>query len=155
MRGCFDNLMKCLNLALVVAIISGCASNKQQAILPYPTNDEYQLIVEKYRKKLDLQWVKKFADDPNFGKDFDNCRTESDIAQWIEKHFYIEINYCLDQLKNDWTDLLHTKSVRFAEDRYLVDQELKYLEEKFRNDILRVYVLRHQYYLKKGLIKPR
>ena len=70
------------------------------------------------------------------------------------KAFYIEINYCLDQLKNDWTDLLHTKSVRFAEDRYLVDQELKYLEEKFRNDILRVYVLRHQYYVKKGLIKP-
>jgi hypothetical protein len=61
--------MKCLNLALVVAIISGCASNKREIAINYPTNEEYRLVIEKYRKMLDLQWVKKFADDPNFGKD--------------------------------------------------------------------------------------
>jgi hypothetical protein len=104
---------------------------------------------------LDLQWVKKFADDPNFGKDFDNCRSENDIAQWIQKHFYIEINYGLDQLRKDWSDLLLSKSVQFAEDQNLMNQQLRNIEENFRLEILQVYVQRHQYYAKKGLIQRR
>lgn len=151
----FGYRMKCLNLALVVAIISGCASNKREIAINYPTNEEYRLVIEKYRKMLDLQWVKKFADDPNFGKDFDNCRSENDIAQWIQKHFYIEINYCLDQLRKDWSDLLLSKSVQFAEDQNLMNKQLRNIEENFRLEILQVYVQRHLYYAKKGLIQRR
>ena len=147
--------MKCLNLALVVAIISGCASNKRQIVENDPIKEEYRRIVEKYRKKLDLQWVKKFAADSKFGEDFDNCRSETEIAQWFEKYFYIEINVCVDLLKSEWSEYLKKMSVRYSEDSYLLGQQLIKVEESFRKDILDAYVQRHQFYARKGLIQPR
>ena len=86
--------MKCLNLALVVAIISGCASNKRQIVEYNPTYEEYEQVASKYKKKLDLQWVKKFAGNPKFGEDFDNCRNENEIAQWFDKYFYVDMTLC-------------------------------------------------------------
>ena len=59
-----------------------------------------------------------------------------------------------DKLKNEWSDFLVRKSIRFAEDRNLMDQALKNIEIRFRNDIRKAYALRHKYYLKQGLIKP-
>ena len=147
--------MKCLNLALVVAIISGCVSNKRQIVENDPIKEEYRRIVEKYRKKLDLQWVKKFAADSKFGEDFDNCRNETEISQWFEKYFYIEINVCLDLLKSEWSEYLTSSNVRFSQDQNLMDQQLIKVEESFRKDILDAYVQRHQFYARKGLIQPR
>ena len=147
--------MKCLNLALVVAIISGCASNKVPVVEYYPTYEEYEQLATKYKKKLDLQWVKKFAENPQFGKDFDKCRSEAEIAQWFEKYFYIEINVCVDLLKSEWSEYLKKMSVRYSEDSYLLGQQLIKVEESFRKDILDAYVQRHQFYARKGLIQPR
>ena len=147
--------MKCLNLALVVAIISGCSSNKRQTVEYHPTYEEYEQIASNYKKKLDLQWVKKFASDPKFGEDFDNCRNETEIAQWFDKYFYVDMTLCLDLLKKEWSEYLKKMSVRYAEDSYLMDQQLQKVEESFRKDILDAYVQRHQFYARKGLIQPR
>lgn len=147
--------MKCLNLALVVAIISGCASNRRQTVEYHPTYEEYEQVASKYKKKLDLQWVKKFAGNPKFGEDFDNCRNETEIAQWFDKYFYVDMTLCLDLLKTEWSEYLKKMSTRYTEDNYLMDQQVKKVEESFRKDILDAYVQRHQFYARKGLIQPR
>ena len=147
--------MKCLNLALVVAIISGCAWNKVPVVEYYPTYEEYEQVASKYKKKLDLQWVKKFAENPQFGKDFDKCRSEAEIAQWFDKYFYVDMTLCLDLLKTEWSEYLKKMSVRYSEDSYLLGQQLIKVEESFRKDILNAYVQRHQFYARKGLIQPR
>ena len=146
--------MKCLAITLITLIFAGCASNKEQTNQVDTADEEYRKLVKKYQKKLDLIWVRKFAENPNFGNDFDNCRNESEIAQWIEKHLSIEMILLADELKNEWSDFLVRKSIRFAEDRNLMDQALKNIEIRFRNDIRKAYALRHKYYLKQGLIKP-
>ena len=147
--------MKCLNLALVVAIISGCASNKVPVVEYYPTYEEYEQVASKYKKKLDLQWVKKFAENPQFGKDFDKCRNENEIAQWFDKYFYVDMTLCLDLLKTEWSEYLKKMSVRYSEDSYLLGEQLIKVEESFRKDILDAYVQRHQFYARKGLIQQR
>ena len=147
--------MKCLNVALVVIMISGCASNKRQIVENDPVQKEYERIVEKYRKKLDLQWVKKFAADPKFGEEFDNCRSHAEISQWFDKYFYVDMTLCLDLLKTEWSEFLKKISVRYSEDSYLLGEQLIKVEESFRKDILDAYVQRHQFYARKGLIQPR
>ena len=147
--------MKCLNVALVLIMISGCASNKRQIVENDPVQKEYERIVEKFRKKLDLQWVKKFAADPKFGEEFDNCRSQAEIAQWFDKYFYVDMTLCLDLLKTEWSAYLMEISAQFVEDSSLLNQQLIIVEESFRKDILNAYVQRHQFYARKGLIQPR
>ena len=98
---------------------------------------------------------KKFAENPQFGKDFDKCRSEAEIAQWFDKYFYVDMTLCLDLLKTEWSEYLKKMSVRYSEDSYLLGEQLIKVEESFRKDILDAYVQRHQFYARKGLIQQR
>ena len=78
-----------------------------------------------YFKKLDQVWISKIEDDPTFSKDFNDCRNDFEIAQFIKKHLSQEIDWYVKQLKNEWTTYLLTNNSRFAEDRNMLSLALK------------------------------
>ena len=105
--------------------------------------------------KLDQIWATKINDEPSFTEDFDNCRNDFEIAEWIKKYFSKEIDWCVKQFKDEWTKHLITQNIRFAEDRNMMRLALNNLEVTFRRDIQKIYVYRHKHDIEQGIIKPK
>ena len=145
--------MKSLIFFLIIVYAAGCASKDKKG--PESNRDAYTSISLIYTKKLDEIWATKIHDDPNFTKDYDSCRNEFEIAKWIEKHLSEEIEWCVNQLRNEWRQHLISKSLTFATDSNLMRQALDNVEVNFRRDLLRIYVMRHEFYVQEGLITPR
>ena len=102
-------------------------------------------------EKLDDVWASKIWDEPNFTKDFASCRNEFEISQFTKKYFSKEIDWCVEQIRNEWKYVLIKKSFKFAEDKNMMLQGLDNLEQTFRKDIHRIHVYRHAHYKEQGL----
>lgn len=141
--------MQYLTICLIALIFSSCASSNR------PTdksslNEKYTPLAKKYLEKLDKVWYTKIEDEPNFAKDFASCRNEFEIAQFTKKYFSKEIDWCVDQLKNEWEYVLINQSFKFAEDKNMMLQGLDNIEKTFRKDIQKVYTYRHAGYKEQG-----
>jgi hypothetical protein len=142
--------MQNLTIFLIVLMFTSCASLNIPSDKS-PLNEKYVALAKIYTDKLDDVWATRIEDEPKFTKDFANCRNEFEIAQFTKKYFSNEIDWCVEQIRNEWKYVLINHSFKFAEDKNMMLQGLDNVEQTFRKDTQRIHVLRHAYYKEQGI----